>query len=196
MKIKEFFELSKNRKAAIRDIKLQPLKKDEEGASIVDIRVDEDDDFLSPYGRGDTLVISEEMAGYLKNTTEGISVKNNLHLKIKCRDINENNKEKFQKSIKTYYTNRFYEVERKLKLNAFAVLVTFVLALVFLGIWVLIENMHSPAVVTLIIEIVAWVFMWEAVDLFIFERTVLRHQKNKILQLLNAKISFDLTVKK
>jgi len=77
-------------------------------------------------------------------------------------------------------------------LHLFAVLSTFVLALAFLGFWWLIEMVNTPAILTLIIEIIAWVFMWECVDLFFFERVRLRHDKNKILQLLNAKISFDI----
>ncbi len=192
MNLKERVELSKKRREAALEIKRQPTVVDEEGNSVVNVSVAEDDDFLSPYGDSDNLVISEEMAGYLKNATSGIHVKNNLHLKIKCADINENNKENFSKSIKNYYANQFYEVERKLKFNIFAVLATFVLALVFLGLWWLVDWLKSPAVLTIIIEIVAWVFMWEAVDLFFFQRTYLRFEKNKILQLLNAKISFDI----
>lgn len=189
------FELSKNRKNAIKDIKLQPMQIDENGASIVNVTVAEDDDFLSPYANGDNLVISEEMAGYLKNATEAIPVKNNLHFKIKCVDVNENNKANFQKSIKNYYTNRFYEVERKLKSNLISVILTFLIALMFLGVWAVLNYFKIYEFVTLIIEIVAWVFMWECVDLLFFNRASLRHKKHKILQLLNAKISFDIKKK-
>ncbi len=192
MKIKEFFALRKKRREAVKDAKTQPIMLDEEGNSIINVGVDEDDDFLSPYRDRENVVISEEMAGYLKNATNAIPVTSNLHLKIKCADINENNKDNFSKSIKNYYTNQFYEIERKLKSNLFAVLSTFVLALAFLGFWWLIEMVNTPAILTLIIEIIAWVFMWECVDLFFFERARLRHDKNKILQLLNAKISFDI----
>ena len=189
-KDKGFFELRRKRRAAVKNLKEKTPQLDPGGNSIVNVSVAEDDDFLSPYGDSENLVISEEMAGYLKNATNGIPVKDDLHFKIKCSDVNKHNESKFRMAIHNYYSNQFIEIERKLKFNAFGVLATFILALVFLGVWALLDHFHVVEVVTLIVEIVAWVFMWEAVDLFFFQRSYLRHKKNRILQLLNAKVSF------
>lgn len=189
-KINDFKALRKKRREAVKNIKEKEFMIDGEGNSVVNVSVEEDDDFLSPYGDSENLVISEEMAGYLKNATNGIPVKDDLHFKIKCSDVNKHNENKFRKAIHNYYTNQFVEVERKLKSNAFSVLATFILALIFLAVWAVLDHFKMVEVVTLIIEIVAWVFMWEAVDLLFFQRAQLRHKKHRILQLISAKVSF------
>jgi len=182
----------KRRSEIDKNVKMRSQYIDEELNSVVNICVDESDHFLSPYSDRKNLAISEELAGYLKNATNAIPVKNRLHLRFKYKKVDETNKNNFAKSIKHYYSNQLFEVNRMLNKNLWTMFLTIFFASIFLAGWVVVEHFKLPPVVRMIIQIIAWAFVGQTVELLFVKRSNLRHAKNKILQLLDAKITFDL----
>lgn len=67
------------------------------------------------------------------------------------------------------------------------------IALSFLSLTVLfITNFFSaPWIVVEVFDIIAWVFVWEAVDLLAFQRSLLRYDKQHDQALYKMKITFE-----
>ena len=70
-----------------------------------------------------------------------------------------------------------------------------VTAIVILALYLALELRNAGYVILEIVDIVAWVFMWEAADLFFLERNVLKLEQLRSSRLYAAEITFGETVK-
>lgn len=156
---------------------------------VLDMLVRDDSGFISPYC-GNLPVISGEAAAYLENTVKNIPVKFNISLHIKCSDLSRNKQELYRNSIKNYYKNAIQQTIRDL-FNTTAI--ALVMAIIGIGVIVLMLILTSKGLGELwniVLEIVGWVFLWESVDKFFFERQKLKHELRRAYQFINADIKF------
>ena len=109
---------------------------------------------------------------------------------------NDEEKLECKKAIKRYFLNDyndFKEENLKLSVISFALLL---IGIVLIGILIFLERISAPYAITLILEIIAWVFVWEFVDVFVFSRFTNRVKMNRIKKILDAEIVFkDIFVK-
>ena len=148
--------------------------KNVDNQAVINMVVKDDENFLSVFSETETPVISNEVADFIETSAKAITPNKKLTLKIKSDCIDNQEKELYRKAIKEYYKEKCVASSRELnKSNLIALFLTiagvFVLALAFL----LEQNMPISFWAELV-DIVAWVFLWEAVDLFCFECTALR----------------------
>ncbi len=187
-----YFEQRKRRNEIEKQVTSRPTYIDEKLNSVVNISVDEGESFLSSYSDRKNMAISEELAGYLRNATDAIPVKNKLHLRFRYKKADESNKNNFSKAIKNYYANQLFEIKRLIRKNIYTMMLTIFFALIFLTAWVFAEKYQLPAVVRMVIQIIAWAFVGQTIELLFVKQSALRHRRNKVLQILDAKITFDL----
>ena len=88
------------------------------------------------------------------------------------------------------YRVKALESDRRLKRNAALALVMALLAAAILALYVCLELYSAGYVLLELIDITAWVFMWEAVDLFFLQRPVLKAEQIRAYRLFDAEISF------
>ena len=67
---------------------------------------------------------------------------------------------------------------------------TFLAALTF-ALALILTNRAVQSVFLEMIDVVAWVFMWEAADIFFFQRSTLRMKRLRYFNLIQADISFS-----
>ncbi len=163
---------------------------DEEGRAVVNLNVLDDSDFLSPYGEDNDVLISSETASFIENSTKSIHHRKNLTLVLNSNVIDDKEKVVFEKGIKNYYENTFLEVKRDLKNNLLITLLLTLAGLVWFGAIIGIAYKFDFDLVIEMISIAGWVFLWEAVDLFFFQRPKLKTQQLRAYALMNAKIVF------
>lgn len=65
------------------------------------------------------------------------------------------------------------------------------LSIVSLGVLFITNFFSAPWIVIEVIDIIAWVFVWEAVDLLAFQRSLLRYDKQHDYALYKMKITFE-----
>lgn len=164
---------------------------DGEGREVIDMRVICDDDFLSPYSVGDKPYISGGVAEFLDEAVKPLDLKRGLHIKIKGETIDGDERPIYREAFKNYYCGRVAEVGAKLKRNLVASVVMLLIAVVILSVYVTMEVLGYNYVVLEMVDIVAWVFMWEAVDQFVFERSLLRREYVRDCALYGAVISYE-----
>ena len=151
----------------------------------IHISVDDISQVISPYSEDNRPVINNEFAEFLNNSVKDISIKQNITLEITSKNCDH---ETISSAIKSYYYNEFVDSQRKLKFNLFASLSTLIIGLLALALSLL-QNVVSYSLLAGVIDIFAWVFVWEAVDLFFFRRAELKHlQHRQMKQVQNCGI--------
>ena len=66
----------------------------------------------------------------------------------------------------------------------------FLTGCLILTLYLVIEFSNSHHILAGIIDIAAWVFVWEAVDLFLIQRKLLKLKAIRYYELFNSKMSF------
>ena len=186
--------MKQQRKEIKREVKKQSserkYKRDADGRVIIDMTVKDDTDFLSAFSTGDTPVISSEVAEFLENSTHSILPKEQLTLRIHSDCIDDNEKEEYRQAIKEYYTERYITNDRELKRNAVIVLLLALAGVITLALAFFIEHQTANLFWTEVVDIIAWVFLWEAVDISAFKNRGLRLKRFRHLAFMSMRIEY------
>lgn len=169
---------------------LKQTKNEDKKPATINLTVYDDSSFLSPYSSDNEEIISDEVAGFLENSAKQIKPTRSLKINIKSKTIAENEKPVYLRAIKNYYENESAEIKRNLKFNLIATLILFAISVVVLLVLFLVVEKFNIQVLTEIVTIMAWVFLWEAVDLFFIRRPLLRRELHKCENLKNSEIVF------
>ncbi len=163
---------------------------DGEGREVIDMHVSCDDDFLSPYTVGDKPYISGELAEFLDEAVKPLDLSRGLHIEISGKTIDGDERPVYREAFKNYYCRRIADVSAKLRRNLIAAVVMLIIAAAVLSVYVTMEVLGYNYVILELVDIVAWVFMWEAADKFFFERGVLRRDYARDCALYGAVITY------
>lgn len=177
-----------------RDIRSQICKKKHErsadGSVIINMTVKDDKDFLSVFSSGDTPVISSEVAEFLETNTQSILPNEDLTLRIHSSCIDETEKDEYRQAIKEYYTEQYIANNRELKRNSLISALLAFIGAVILALAFLIDNQTLNPLWSEIVDIIAWVFLWEAVDISAFKNKGLRLKKTRCLSFIAMNVEY------
>lgn len=166
------------------------VARDDEGRAIIEMTIHDDETFLSPYSRNAVNTISEDTAEFLRNSALCFSYKEQISLRLYSNCIDEREKRIYPEAIRSYFKNHLSDARRELRRNAHQSLAMFFIGLLALTVMFLGEFLGWNQIWLECIDIFAWVFVWETVDLFFLERTTLRHKMKRYLAFLNLHVDF------
>lgn len=169
---------------------------DAEGREIIKIKVLNDDNFVSPYSHEDGVVISADVASFLDDQVKPKTLKTGLHVIVESDTIDSDEEELYRTAIKNYYGGRVIDLDRRMRTNALAAIMMTLIAVLIFSLYIILDVLSVGYVLLQLIDIAAWVFTWEAVDLFFLERSVLRYEQTRDIGLFSAAITFDKLTKK
>ena len=181
--------LNEIKKKADKSIAERVVKRDEDGNAIINMTVADDSYFLSPFAISDKPVIDNEVANFLENRTKGFLPKEQFTLNVYSDCIDDGEKKIYSKAIKEYFSEHYVANEREVERN---VILSFILAVVGIAVLVLmiaLENFFG-VIWTEVLDIVAWVFLWEAVYLYFFHNRSLKLKRYRYLALMSMNIRF------
>ena len=165
-------------------------QRDSENRVIIDMTVKDDSDFLSVFSRSNTPVISTEVADFIENSTDTVLPGEQLTLRIHSDCIDDTEKELYKKSIRQYYSEKSIANMRELKRNNIIVFLLTVAGVIVLALALLLEQTTGSLIWSEVIDIAAWVFLWEAVDISAFGNRSLRLKKKRYLSYLSMKVEY------
>lgn len=165
-------------------------EKDENGRAVINMTVKNDDSFLSAFSTTDAPIISSEVAEFLENSVENILPTEKLALCIHNSCIDSKEENLYRKGIKEYYSEKYISNEQKLKHNKMLVSLFGLVGVLILALAVYIGYHYDSPVWTEVIDIVAWVFVWEAVDIGAFQNRTLRVNRMRYHNLANMDVKF------
>ncbi len=183
-------ELKLAQKELETEAKKRKYTKDGKNHTVLNMTVKNDDDFLSVFSENNTPIISTEVAEFIENTASALPLKESLTLRIHSDCIDSEEQVIYRQAIKEYYVQKYISNERELKRNrlvmfllAFAGILVLALALVY-------EYTGGGPIWTEVIDIVAWVFLWEAVDIGILGNRIAKLQKRRYLAFLLMDVEY------
>lgn len=140
----------------------------------INMTINDTTNFLSPYSQEGKPMISNEAADFIENCANEFHPNDLLKLNITCSNITEKEKILFNQAIKNYYYNKLLELIRdKKRKNIFGIVCSSIgvlaLAFMFIG-----DSLDFNKIITEYIDIFAWVFIWEAVNILFVERSSFR----------------------
>lgn len=165
-------------------------KRDAFGRVIVNMTVKDDSDFLSVFSVNDTPVISSEVAEFIESSTYSVLPKEHLSLRIYSDCIDDNEKEDYRKAVKEYYTERYILNRQERNRNVIISSLLVIAGLIALSISFLISEQTGSVLWTEVINIVAWVFIWESVYVSSFTNRKLRIEMLRYLSYMSMNIEF------
>ncbi|MDD6122499.1 MAG: hypothetical protein PUD27_03450 [Solobacterium sp.] len=163
------------------------MKKDKDGIVIIDMAVLDDSEFISPFSMSEIPIINKEVAEFIENSTIGIPPKEKLKLIIYSDCIDEDEQMLYRKAIKEYYRQR-YEISRKeLIRNRIAIIIMFIVGVIILAISIFKVN---TLISSEVIDIIAWVLIWEAADVSLFTNRSLRLKERRYRSYITMEIEY------
>ncbi|MCH5180775.1 MAG: hypothetical protein J1F32_06150 [Erysipelotrichales bacterium] len=163
---------------------------DDKGNFIIDMMILDDESFISPFC-GKAPVISSDVATYLDNAIKNVPPKFGVSLHITSDVVSKEKEEIHIESIRNYYRNEQKQLIRELVSNKLSAFIMFVIGLVVIATMIVLSLTNTSEIWITVLEIVGWVFVWEAVDTFFIERSKLKRDLLRANQFINAEVVFN-----
>lgn len=165
---------------------IDKFERDETGSIVINMTVKNDDGFLSPYSTGSTPVISSEVAEFIENSTLILPPRARLVLRIHSDCIDGNEQQIYREAVKEYFAQRHSALCKERRFNLVAVIALAIAGITTLALSFLIDNVIWAEVV----DIVAWVLLWEATDIGIFKSRSQNRDLGRYLALSSMKVDY------
>lgn len=167
-------------------------ERDKNNRRIIHLNVTDDGNFLSPLSVKGNPLISGETAEFLN-----LNIKHNLKdsgvkLIISSNAIDETEKEIYKTAIKNYYRVEYKTIWKELRRNLFCSIIMLLFSACIFALAIILENTtNASAVILNMIDVFAWVFTWEAVDIFFLQRPKLHKEQQRNTAAIDAEIVFE-----
>lgn len=185
--IRSFKEIAKE----LKNRREKKRERDEEGRVIVNLRVRDDEGFLSPYSSENHNVLSEETAAFIEKSLNPIPAEEHIHFRVYSDVITPQEAEQYTEAIHEHYADCYEQVRFQKKRYLRMALIMAFIAVVALSFAIGFEvSGNKTAVIAEVIDIFAWVFMWEAVDIFFLERVMLNLKQRRYLALTDSVVEY------
>ena len=183
------------KKEADRQMKARKYKRDDSGRVIIQMNVKDDANSLSEFSESATPVISPEVAEFIENETSAVPPNEDFTLQVYNDCIDDREEKVYSAAIKEYYMQKYIANEREIKRNRFAVLLLGIAGILVLAAELIFDYRVGNALWSSVIDIVAWVLLWEAVDIGVLEARVTAIKRKRCLAYLSMKTEYIPTKK-
>ena len=178
------------KKEADRQMKARKYKRDDGGRIIIQMNVKDDANFLSEFSESAMPVISTEVAEFIENETNAVPPNEDFTLQVYNDCIDDREEKVYSAAIKEYYMQKYIANEREIKRNRFAVLLLGIAGILVLAAELIFDYRVGNALWSSVIDIVAWVLLWEAVDIGVLEARVTAIKRKRFLAYLSMKTEY------
>ena len=186
--------LRERKKEADRQLEARKYKRAGDGRIIIQMNVKDDSNFISEFSESATPVISSEVAEFIENETNSVKPNEEFALHIYNNCIDEDEQKIYTAAFSEYYMQKYIANERDIKRNRFAVLILAIAGILVLAAKFIFDFRGVSPVWTSVVDIIAWVFLWEAVDIGVLEARVSSIKRRRYLSYLYMKIEYIQTV--
>ncbi len=159
---------------------------DSDDNALITVKADKEEQLFSSYDYDNNERLNEELADYIWDKARFVPAKNDIRIKVYASE--KANKVEIENAIHNKFKKEYLELKEEKKRNALFSLAMLITGLLFLGVLYLSYLYFRNEFLDVILEIVVWVFLWEAVDAFFLQRTSLRRKQFTLLKLCAARV--------
>ena len=152
----------------------------------ISVKVENSEQVFSKYSYDNKDVLNKELSEYLWDNAKLVPSHKNLQLKFfaKC----PLDRTEVSSAIKSHYKREMIETKDEIrKANKFS-FITIILGLISLAILFILYKKFDNYFIVTVLDITAWVFVWEAVDVFFLRRAELKQRYKRYNKLYSSKI--------
>ena len=153
----------------------------------ITLRLIKSDEIYEKYSNHRDKQISHEILEYIEDQVKYIPVYSQLTITIESDENNVVKIEDVENAVKNHLRVGIIEKQIEMAQNLKEFIALLVLGVASFGVKAIINKYISNASINEILLIVAWVFIWRAVETFYFERKKIRKDKLKLIQLYMAR---------
>lgn len=165
---------------------------DDENRAILNLKITDDSNFLSPYYY-DKPIISNDVASFINLNKAILLWKYGLTINIISNVIDKDEEETYKNAIKHYYETDLIHNKRTMKRNYILALIMFIIGILVFSLMFILDHFfaNSLGLWKEVIDVVAWVFIWESVDIAFIEKIENSNQIKISNNIINSKIIFS-----
>ncbi len=155
--------------------------------AIINVGAENYDDIFSPhcYKGGDTL--SSSLVDYLGQKNNAVHYDYDLTIRFHVKNATEEKRVEIENAIKENYVNEVRGIEEKMHRTTIFSMWFVILGVLFSAIYLLLIHFASTEF-TYLIDIFAWLFLWEGTDAFFLDRRMMQLNLVRAYRLATAKI--------
>lgn len=161
---------------------------EEEDLGVVSIKVNSKEQIYSAYSYSEDK-LNQEFCDYIYDKAKKIPMPNDITIQLHSKE--NINKTELENTLKKHYSNEYRETKNKMKHISVIALIMTLLGVGVLAVLLLLNHFFNNFYVTTVLEIAAWVFIWEAVDFFFLQRPTLKAKCLIIQKIYSSKIELS-----
>ena len=165
---------------------------DGKGNAVISVGLKRKEDFYNPYCDKTYKMLNSEMLDYIEANAKALPRTKDIAIEIFSEtELSKTDKEQMQDAIKRQFAEELVHQKKRLNRNIIATLLLTIVGLGVLALGIFLENIKISSILSNTVMIAAWVFLWEAVDIFFLRRPSLSMK----YRLLKKLISCDVRIK-
>jgi len=169
--------------------------KKQKRTNVIKMNVSDDSGFLSVYSTGENPALSSEVAQFLDESVMSVRAKDEIKLEIYSSCIDSDEKRLYVSAIKDYFKKRKENALKSLKRNYILSGIFLFFGVIILAIALILEYKTQNILWSEVVDVAAWVFLWEAVNIYAIENHGLRLQWRRYSSLSEISVEFFNTEK-
>lgn len=186
------FLSSKRRNIDKQLTKGEAYKEAKNGDAIISINAPTNNELFSSYNYNSDDVINKDLADYIWQKSKLVPFNHDIKLQIYTKE--EVDKKEVKSALNTYYRAEYLDAKSELKKNTIFSLLCLFFGVVTLVVLSLFNSLIDNFYLLSITDILAWVFIWEAFDVFFFQRSHSIRRIKQIQRLYKAKLEIIKTI--
>lgn len=172
------------------DRKLRERRKERE-RYVISMNVKDDGGFLSEYSENETPIISADVADFIESSTVRVRPGDVLTLKIKSNAIDVDEKQLYDRAIREYYFEKYARNRCELVRNYVISALLFAFGVLVLLFSAFLAYKDASSIWLEVVDIAAWVFLWEAVYIAFLESRKLKIENVKYISYMSMDIVYE-----
>ena len=186
------FENAKRLKEMQKEINRQKqyLQQNEQ-SDILKVKIDQKEDLLSRYSLQNFPILNPELCDFVEEKIDYKEMQKELNIELYVKDLEDHELTLYEEAFTNTYTDKVIRKTKELKRNKCVSLVFLICGLIVFISSIILKRWisHDVSILFESIDIMGWVFIWEAVDLFFIARKVLTFEQIRYYKILKAKFS-------
>ena len=153
----------------------------------VNIKIENKEQIISNYSYDEHDKLNKDLADFIMTKTKRTHISQDIKLNIYTKEVIK--KTEVESTIKNHFNEERLEIKEDLKRSNIFVLVMFGLGILTFAILVaLYKKSVNNFYFEMVLEIAAWVFIWEAVDVLFLQRPKIRKRYMQLQKLCSARV--------
>ena len=179
--------MSKYSKKINKEIKKDNVvSENKNGDAVISIKIEDREELFSKYSYNSDDVINSDCTDYIWHKSKLVGRMQDIQIHFHCAQKTDKNE--VQSALKSYYRAEYLETSNELKKHTIFSFVCLLLGVGTLLAFSILNKIFANFYLSTVVDILAWVFLWEAFDVFFFQRASLARRMKRIQKLYSAKI--------